>query len=93
MAVRPAILSNKSLEPTAPSRFALRGAEEEGEEGYQGVRVSGGGLTGRGVRLLVLELGLRVLEAAAQLQSVSPASKKQLGHCGIRGDLWVKIAK
>jgi hypothetical protein len=28
-AVQPAILSNQSLEPTAPSRFVLRGAEEE----------------------------------------------------------------
>ena len=30
-AVRPAILSNKSLEPTEPSRFVLKGAEEEEE--------------------------------------------------------------
>jgi hypothetical protein len=32
--------------------------------------VSGGGLAGRGGRLLVPELGLRVLAAAAQLRSV-----------------------
>ena len=35
-AVRPAILPNWSLEPTAPSRIVLRGAEEEGERNMKG---------------------------------------------------------
>jgi hypothetical protein len=51
-------------------RGSFRRGQKRGREEHEGVKASGGGVAGRRAWLLVPDLSLKVLEAAAQLRSV-----------------------
>jgi hypothetical protein len=69
-------------------RGSFRRGLKRGREEHEGARASGGGLAGRGARLLVPELSLRVLAAPAQLPSVGrPYPLNSLDEITMKGIL------